>query len=328
MRNDLTNNGNFNELLSDAFRQIEYMNSKSTKISGVESGLVDLDRITNGWQPGELYIIAGRPSMGKTSLALSTAYNTVVQFNKPVAFITLESTSDRIVKRLISMGCEIPSDKLIKGNLETNEWQKLVSNSKKLSEANFIIDDSHTLSMTSLRMKAIELREKFSIQALIIDYIQLLSSEKDNRYSNREQEISFISRSLKSLAKEIRIPIIAISQLSRNVENRGGSKRPQLADLRDSGALEDDADMVLFIYRPEYYGMEYDEDNQPTKGLAELNISKNRNGSLDSVRLRFIENLGKFVEFDANEFESTFGNSRIIVGSRMTEMEENSDSPF
>ncbi len=316
---------NLQDLLSDAFRKIETANLSATKMSGVESGLIDLDRVTNGWQSGELYIIAGRPSMGKTSLALTTAYNAAIKFKRSIAFITLESTSDRIVNRLVSMGCEIPSERIIKGKLEIKEWEKLVSITGTMSDSQFIIDDSHTLSMSSLRTRAIELVEKFSIRTLFIDFIQLLSSEEGNRYNNREQEISFISRSLKSLAKELHISIVAISQLSRNVEYRGGSKRPILADLRDSGALEDDADMILFIYRPEYYGIEFDEDNEPTRGCAELSIAKNRNGSTDIIRLRFVENIGKFLDFDSNEIASPIINSRMIVGSRMI---DNNDSPF
>ncbi|MBK8362677.1 MAG: replicative DNA helicase [Bacteroidetes bacterium] len=294
-------------MVSEAYKQIEAARLHGTGVTGVQSGFTDLDRITSGWQKSDLIIIAARPGMGKTAFVLSLARNAAIGFNRPIAVFSLEMSSVQLVQRMISSETGIPSDKLRKGTLDNTEWQKLVSR----------------------RLKAM-----YNIEMIVVDYLQLMRSDVDAKSGNREQEISTISRSLKALAKELNVPVIALSQLSRAVESRGGSKRPQLSDLRESGAIEQDADMVTFIYRPEYYGIEFDEDNNPTKGTAEIIIAKHRNGALDTVRLKFINHLAKFTDLDASEADldapsgsvTTFPNNRMIVGSRMNDMNE--DTPF
>lgn len=324
-------------MVSEAYKQIEAARLHGTGVTGVQSGFTDLDRITSGWQKSDLIIIAARPGMGKTAFVLSLARNAAIGFNRPIAVFSLEMSSVQLVQRMISSETGIPSDKLRKGTLDNTEWQKLVSMTGKLSSAPVYIDDTPSLSVFDLRSKCRRLKAMYGIEMIVVDYLQLMRSEVDAKSGNREQEISTISRSLKALAKELNVPVIALSQLSRAVESRGGSKRPQLSDLRESGAIEQDADMVTFIYRPEYYGIEFDEDNNPTKGTAEIIIAKHRNGALDTVRLKFINHLAKFTDLDASEGDmegegssggsvSTFPNNRMIVGSRMNDMKE--DTPF
>jgi replicative DNA helicase len=321
-------------MVSEAYRQIEAARLHGTGITGVQSGFTDLDRITSGWQKSDLIVLAARPGMGKTAFVLSLARNAAIGFNRPVAFFSLEMSSVQLVQRMISSETGIPSDKLRKGTLDNSEWHKLVSMTGKLSQAPVYIDDTPSLSVFDLRSKCRRLKSMHNIELIVIDYLQLMRSDVDSKNGNREQEISNISRSLKAIAKELDVPIIALSQLSRAVESRGGSKRPLLSDLRESGAIEQDADMVMFIYRPEYYGMEFDEDNNSTKGIAEIIISKHRNGALDSVKLKFINTLAKFTDLDFNELAhdapagsvTDYPNNRIIVGSRMNDMQE--DAPF
>lgn len=320
-------------MVSDAFKQIEAAKKHGTGVTGVQSGFTDLDRITSGWQRSDLIIVAARPGMGKTAFVLSLARNAAISFNRPVAVFSLEMSSVQLVQRMISSETGISSDKLRKGSLDTTEWQKLVSMTGKLSESPIYIDDSPALSVFDLRSKCRRLKAMHNIDLIIVDYLQLMRADVDTKSGNREQEISTISRSLKAIAKELNVPIIALSQLSRMVENRGGSKRPQLSDLRESGAIEQDADMVTFIYRPEYYGIEFDEDNNPTKGTAEIIIAKHRNGALDTVKLKFINHLAKFTDLESTDFDSLPGgsvtdypNNRIIVSSRMNDMAE--DTPF
>jgi len=260
-------------------------------------------------------ILAARPGMGKTAFVVSMAKNAAVEFNKPVAIFSLEMSSLQLVKRLISSETEIPQDKILKGNLDDHEFVQLNERIKKLAAAPLYIDDTPALSIFELRAKARRLKETQNIQLIIIDYLQLMSGGPDGK-GNREQEISNISRGLKSLSKELEIPIIALSQLSRQVENRpGGSKRPQLSDLRESGAIEQDADMVMFIYRPEYYGIEFDENNEPTKNKAEIIIAKNRHGALETVKLRFIGQFAKFTDIDYTDGQENFyqqGNANAL----------------
>jgi replicative DNA helicase len=231
--------------------------------------------------------------MGKTAFVLSLARNTSVDFKKPLAIFSLEMSSVQLVNRLISGETELPAERLRKGDLQDHEWAQLNAKIKRLSEAPIFIDDTPALNIFELRAKCRRLKAQHDIQMVIIDYLQLMTAGGDGK-GNREQEISNISRSLKGIAKELDIPIIALSQLSRAVETRGGNKRPQLSDLRESGAIEQDADMVLFIYRPEYYGITEDEKGNSTAGIAELMIAKHRNGSLSDVPLRFIGHLAKF----------------------------------
>jgi replicative DNA helicase len=305
-------------LIAKAIQEIDAAANQKDGLLGVPSGFTALDRITGGWQKSDLLILAARPGMGKTAFVVTMAKNAAVEFNKPVAIFSLEMSSIQLVKRLISSETELSQDKILKGNLEPYEYQQLNERIKKLSTAPLFIDDTPALTIFELRAKARRLKENQKVELIIIDYLQLMSGGNDGK-GNREQEISQISRGLKSLSKELEIPIIALSQLSRQVENRpGGSKRPQLSDLRESGAIEQDADMVMFIYRPEYYGLEFDEENNPTKGVAEVIIAKNRHGALETVKLRFIGQYAKFVDLDYND-------DNIYQGNQTKSLEQNND---
>lgn len=292
-----------NTLAPKLLKQIEELSKKADGLTGVPSGFTKLDRITAGWQPSDLIIMAARPAMGKTALTLSLAKNAAMDFNKPVAFFSLEMSSLQLVQRLISSEAEISQDRLRTGQLENSEWQKLQAAIERMSKTPIFIDDTPAINIFELRAKCRRLKAQHNIQLIIIDYLQLMTGGGggDKRsMGNREQEISSISRGLKGLAKELNVPVIALSQLSRAVESRGGSKKPQLSDLRESGAIEQDADIVSFIYRPEYYNITEDENGNSTKGIAEVIIAKHRNGSLDEVRLRFIGEYSKFS--DAEDF--------------------------
>jgi replicative DNA helicase len=270
--------------------------AKQEGLSGVSTGFEKLDKLTSGWQPSDLVIIAARPGMGKTALALSMARNISVQQKIPVAFFSLEMSSVQLITRLISSETGLSSDKLRTGKLADHEWQQLNIKVSDLESSPLFIDDSPSLTIFELRAKARRLASSHGIKLIIIDYLQLMNIGSSNKAGNREQEISTISRNLKALAKELDIPVIALSQLSRAVETRGGTKRPILSDLRESGAIEQDADIVSFLYRPEYYGItEWDDDMKtPSEGQGEFIVAKHRNGALDSIKLKFIPNLGKF----------------------------------
>ncbi|WDE42181.1 replicative DNA helicase [Candidatus Karelsulcia muelleri] len=271
---------------------INNLKTNVKNLNGIPSGFRDLDKITCGWQNSELIIFAARPGMGKTSFALSMARNIVVNFKIPILIFSLEMSATQLVTRLISAETGIPSERLKYSDLSKLEWKLVNSKIKSLSEAPLYIDDTHYLSIFDLRCKCRREISKNKIKLIIIDYLQLMTSGKLETLPNlpREQEVSFISRNLKAISKEFNLPIIALSQLSRAVETRGGRKRPILSDLRESGALEQDADIVTFIYRPEYYGFtNWDNgENESCKGEAELIIAKNRNGRIDNVRIKFV----------------------------------------
>ena len=320
-------------LIGEALKQIEDAKNHKDGMSGVPSGFTKLDRMTNGWQKSDLVIVAARPAMGKTAFVLSMARNLAVEFRKPVAFFSLEMSSLQLVMRLISNETELDAEKLKKGQLTMAEWEQLHAQIDKLSDAPLLIDDTPALSVFELRAKSRKLMAKHKLELIVIDYLQLMTAGSDNK-GNREQEISMISRSLKSIAKELNVPIIALSQLSRAVETRGGDKRPMLSDLRESGAIEQDADMVIFLYRPEYYGIDEDEDHNPTKGIAEVIIAKHRNGQTGTVKLKFVDRLAKFKSLD--EFESFEGGhdpygsapKTYTAPSKMNDMDEGEgDSP-
>ncbi|TPV32980.1 replicative DNA helicase [Paucihalobacter ruber] len=276
-------------------------------LSGIPSGFDKLDKLTSGWQPSDLIIVAARPGMGKTALTLSMARNIAVNANIPVAFFSLEMSSVQLITRLISSETGLSSEKLRTGNLQKHEWEQLNVKVKALEEAPLYIDDTPSLSIFDLRAKARRLASQYGIRLIVVDYLQLMTAGGGQKGGNREQEISTISRNLKALAKELDVPVIALSQLSRAVETRGGSKRPLLSDLRESGAIEQDADIVSFIYRPEYYKIDEwdDDDRSPTEGQAEFIVAKHRNGGLENIRLKFIGHLGKFDNLD--DFETPFG---------------------
>jgi replicative DNA helicase len=293
-------------LVKEAIKDIESARDHEGNLRGIPSGFTDLDRITAGWQKSDLVVLAARPGMGKTALVLSMARNIAVDFNIPLAVFSLEMSSIQLVTRLISSETQLPADKLKKGNLEDYEWEQLNAKIGKLVDAPLYIDDTPALSIFELRAKCRRLKAQHQIQMIIIDYIQLMSIGGDSK-GNREQEISTISRSLKALAKELNVPIITLSQLNRSVETRGGSKRPVLSDLRESGAIEQDADMVMFIYRPEYYKIDVDELGNDTKGMAELIIAKHRNGALAEVKLQFIGQYAKFADYEGPGVDSYGG---------------------
>ena len=294
--------GDMGTIVKEAIKNIEEAAKQEGNISGVPSGFIDVDTITAGWQPSDLIILAARPGMGKTAFALTIARNIAVDYNRAVAVFSLEMAATQLVTRLIAAEAEIDAVKLKKGTLTDLEWKKLLDASGKLSNAPLYIDDTPALSIFELRAKCRRLKENKNIDLIVIDYLQLMTGGSDK--GNREQEISTISRSLKSLAKELNIPIITLSQLNRSVETRGGSKKPQLSDLRESGAIEQDADMVCFIYRPDYYGLE-GEDESVNENYAELIIAKHRNGGLDDIKLQFIKRFAKFTNhherFDVRE---------------------------
>ena len=294
-------------LVIQAKKRIEDISNKDG-LSGVATGFDKLDLLTSGWQPSDLIVIAARPGMGKTALTLSMARNIAVLKKTPVAFFSLEMSSVQLITRLISAETGLTSEKLRTGKLESHEWEQLNVKVGDLEKAPLYIDDTPSLSIFDLRAKARRLSSKHGIQLIIVDYLQLMTSGTTSKTGNREQEISSISRNLKSLAKELNVPVIALSQLSRAVETRGGTKRPILSDLRDSGAIEQDADIVSFIYRPEYYGMDEwdDNDKTPAEGQAEFIISKHRNGGLGNIRLKFIANLGKFDNMEVFDNQSEF----------------------
>jgi replicative DNA helicase len=326
------------ELISEAKKQIEKAGQQADGLSGIPSGFTTLDRFTSGWQKSDLVILAARPGMGKTAFVLSLARNAAVGFKRPVAVFSLEMSSIQLVMRLISGEAELSGDKLKKGNLEQHEWHQLDSKIRELTEAPLFIDDTPALSIFELRAKARRLKANHDIQMIIIDYLQLMTAGGDNRGGgNREQEISQISRSLKGIAKELEIPVIALSQLSRNVEQRGTSKVPQLSDLRESGAIEQDADMVLFIYRPEYYNITEDEAGQSTHGKAEIHIAKHRNGALGMAPLKYINHLAKFTDLDEHMSMGTSSGLKpnssfdemptMTVGSKMNEPSKDNWNP-
>jgi replicative DNA helicase len=269
--------------------------------------------MTAGWQRSDLLILAARPGMGKTAFVLALARNAAVDFKKPVALFSLEMSRTQLVMRLISGEAELTNEKLKRGKLENHEWHQLDTRVRELSEAPLYIDDTPALSIFELRAKARRLKANHDIQMIIIDYLQLMTAGSEVKGGNREQEISMISRSLKGIAKELDIPVVALSQLSRNVEQRGSSKVPQLSDLRESGAIEQDADMVMFIYRPEYYQITETEDGRSTAGMAEIHIAKHRNGALGSVTLRYIGNLAKFTNFESGGYGG-FGAAPVAGG--------------
>ena len=297
-------------LIRQALERIEHI-SKQEGLSGVPSGFSDLDRITSGWQPSDLVILAARPGMGKTAFVLSMARNMAIEHDKKVAIFSLEMSSVQLITRIISSETGLNSEKLRKGDLTDYEWKNLTSGVVDLEKAKLFIDDTPALSVFDLRAKVRRLASTQGLDVIIIDYLQLMTVGGSKAQGNREQEISTISRSLKSIAKELNVPVIALSQLSRAVETRSTSKRPMLSDLRESGAIEQDADIVSFIYRPQYYQIEEWEDGSPCENEAEIIIAKHRNGSLDDVRLRFIGELAKF----ANKEQG----STMIMESKMND---------
>jgi replicative DNA helicase len=316
-------------LIKGALENIETLRNKEDGLSGIPSGFTSLDRVTSGWQNSDLIICAARPGMGKTALALSMTRNIAIAHNTPIGFFSLEMSSEQLVNRLIASEAELSASKLRKGDLADHEMVQLHEKIKQLSEAQIFIDDTPALTIFELRAKARRLVKNHNVRIIMIDYLQLMHA--GGNAGNREQEISTISRSLKGIAKELKIPVIALSQVNRGVENRTGigSKRPMLSDLRESGAIEQDADIVTFIYRPEYYKI-YEWDNgDDSRGQAELIIAKHRNGSLKNVRLKFLDEFAKFSDLDYfNDSNFSDKNNAPSMISMSSSMNQEKDDPF
>ena len=288
-----------NPVIKEAMVMLEKAANQKEGLSGLRTGFEGLDKMTSGWQNSDLIIIAARPAMGKTAFVLSMAKNMAVNHNTPVALFSLEMSNVQLVNRLISNVCEIESGKIKSGQLAGHEWQQLDYKLKNLLDAPLYVDDTPSLSVFELRTKARRLVREHGVKIIIIDYLQLMNAS-GMAFGSRQEEVSTISRSLKGLAKELNIPIIALSQLNRGVESREGidGKRPQLSDLRESGDIEQDADMVCFIHRPEYYKIYQDDRGNDLRGMAEIVIAKHRNGAVGEVLLRF---KGEFTRFSNPE---------------------------
>jgi replicative DNA helicase len=300
-----------NPVIEEAIHRMQQAAEKQGA-SGVPSGFHSLDKITSGWQKSDLIIIAARPAMGKTAFVISMAKNMGVDHTTPVGIFSLEMSNVQLVNRLIMNVCELDGEKIKNGQLDREEWNKLDKDIKELIDAPIYVDDTPSLSIFELRSKARRLVKEHNVQCLIIDYLQLMNASGMS-YGSREQEVSMISRSLKGLAKELDIPIIALSQLNRGVEGRSGleGKRPQLSDLRESGAIEQDADMVCFIHRPEYYHLTEDSKGNSLLGIAEIIVAKHRNGATGDVQLKFKNIYAKFLnkddfDKDDNPFNATY----------------------
>lgn len=335
-------------VLVKTIQRIEDLRHRNEDVTGVPSGFAPLDRVTYGWQNTDLIILAARPAVGKTAFALNLARNATMHPTKPtpVALFSLEMSAGQLVQRILSAESEIWLEKIARGKLEEHEMKQLYAKGiQRLAQAPLFIDDTPALNIFELRAKCRRLKNKHNIGMVIIDYLQLMSGSSDNRNTNREQEISNISRNLKGLAKELNIPIIALSQLSRAVEQRGakeGSRVPQLSDLRESGAIEQDADMVMFLYRPEYYEMTQNAEGENVKGLTEVKIAKHRNGSLDTIKLKALLHIQKFTSWDEDPYsgmglppggwrpvDDGGGGEKLYIqtGSRMNDIPDDED-PF
>jgi replicative DNA helicase len=351
---EITNNhlrkdyASIDTVLVKTIQRIEDLRTRQDEITGVPTGFAILDHITYGWQPSDLIVLAARPSVGKTAFALNLARNAALHPTKPTAvgFFSLEMSAGQLVQRILSAESEIWLEKIARGRLEDHEMKQLYKKGiERLASAPIHIDDTAALNIFELRAKCRRLKNKHNVGLIIIDYLQLMSGAGENRNSNREQEISRISRDLKGLAKELQIPIIALSQLSREVEKRKeGNKMPQLSDLRESGAIEQDADMVMFLYRPEYYDITANELGESNKGETHVRIAKHRNGQLDTIKLKALLHIQKFIEEDGDDFSSSLpqgGNWKptkgsgdsgaklyIQKGSKMNNGEFDDEAPF
>lgn len=351
---EITNNhlrkdyASIDTVLVKTIQRIEDLRTRQDEITGVPTGFSILDHITYGWQPSDLIVLAARPSVGKTAFALNLARNAALHPTKPTAvgFFSLEMSAGQLVQRILSAESEIWLEKIARGRLEEHEMKQLYKKGiERLASAPIHIDDTAALNIFELRAKCRRLKNKHNVGLIIIDYLQLMSGAGENRNSNREQEISRISRDLKGLAKELQIPILALSQLSREVEKRKeGNKMPQLSDLRESGAIEQDADLVMFLYRPEYYDITSNELGESNKGETHVRIAKHRNGQLDTIKLKALLHIQKFVEDDSDDFNKSLpqgGNWKpvknidsdgaklyIQKGSKMNDGEFDDETPF
>jgi len=322
MKKDYTQ---INPVISQAIKSIQNAAANKDGMTGVPTGYYKLDDITSGWQASDLVIIAGRPAMGKTSFALSMAKNIAANYKVPMAFFSLEMSNQQLVNRLISNACEIQGSKILNGQLQPDEWDRLDKRINTLLDAPLYVDDTPGLSVFELRTKARRLVREHGVKIIMIDYLQLMNAN-GMRFSSRQEEVSTISRSLKGLAKELDIPILALSQLNRGVESREGleGKRPQLSDLRESGAIEQDADMVLFVHRPEYYHIYQDDSGRDLHGMAQIIIAKHRKGATGDVLLTF---RGEYTRFENPEDTRLAQRSADVGGEIVGSKINGSDTP-
>lgn len=305
-------------VIKDAYEMLQKAAARSDGLSGISSGFRDLDKMTSGWQNSDLVILAARPAMGKTAFALSMAKNIAIDQKIPMAFFSLEMANVQLVNRLVSNVCEVSGEKIKSGQLEPHEWGQLDIKIRELYGAPLFVDDTPSLSVFELRTKARRLVREHGVRLIMIDYLQLMNASGMS-FGSRQEEVSTVSRSLKGLAKELNIPILALSQLNRGVEKRDGDegKRPQLSDLRESGAIEQDADMVLFIHRPEYYHIYQDQQGRDLRGKAEIIIAKHRNGAVGDVLLQFKGAYARFQDPHEEREIPVPGEDFGIMGSRM-----------
>ncbi len=286
-------------IINDTFKMIEHLYSKKEAITGIPSGFKDLDVLTSGFQPGDLIIVGGRPGMGKTAFALNIAQHVGIELKEPVAIFSLEMSKEQLAMRMLCAESMVNASYVRKGFISKQDWPKLTKAAGKLADAPIFIDDSSAITVLDVRAKARRLKkERGGLSLIVVDYLQLMKSR--GNFERREQEISDISRALKALAKELKIPVIALSQLNRAVEQRGGDKRPGLADLRESGAIEQDADVIIFLYRDEIYN----KNNPANKGKAEVIIAKQRNGPTGVVNLTYLADCTRFVDFTDISYEA------------------------
>ena len=318
-----------NPVIREAMNNIQLAAQRKDGMSGLPTGFTELDRLTSGWQKSDLVIIAARPAMGKTAFVLSMAKNIALDFKQPVGVFSLEMSNVQIVNRLIVNVCQIKGESIKSGLLLVDEWERLEKNHKLLYNAPIYIDDTPSLSVFELRTKARRLVREHGAQALIIDYLQLMNASGMS-FGSREQEVSMISRSLKGLAKELNIPIIALSQLNRGVEARQGveGKRPQLADLRESGAIEQDADIVCFIHRPEYYRITEDEQGNSLVGIAEIIVAKHRNGPTGIARMQFDNEYARFQNLGENAVSKKYVERPSKMNAQPKPLDSSVDSSF
>lgn len=314
-------------VVNEAIRILQKAAENKEELTGIPTGYAKLDDMTAGWQASDLVIIAGRPAMGKTSFALSLAKNIAVDYQRPIAFFSLEMNNVQLANRLMSNVCEIEGKKILNGQLDAEEWKRLDANVGRLANSPIYVDDTPAMSIFELRTKARRLVREKNVQVIMIDYLQLMNAN-GSRFGSRQEEVSTISRSLKGLAKELNIPILALSQLNRTVEGRDGleGKRPQLSDLRESGAIEQDADMVLFVHRPEYYRIFEDEKGNDLRGKAQIIIAKHRKGGTGDVLLEFKGEYTSFRNPTASTYVPVSPTGDIVV-SRMNSIQDGAIPP-
>ncbi|MBQ8628846.1 MAG: replicative DNA helicase [Prevotella sp.] len=314
-------------VVNEAIRILQKAAENKGELTGIPTGYAKLDDMTAGWQASDLVIIAGRPAMGKTSFALSLAKNIAVDYQRPIAFFSLEMNNVQLANRLMSNVCEIEGKKILNGQLDAEEWKRLDANVGRLANSPIYVDDTPAMSIFELRTKARRLVREKNVQVIMIDYLQLMNAN-GARFGSRQEEVSTISRSLKGLAKELNIPILALSQLNRTVEGRDGleGKRPQLSDLRESGAIEQDADMVLFVHRPEYYRIFEDDKGNDLRGKAQIIIAKHRKGGTGDVLLEFKGEYTSFRNPTASTYVPVSPTGDIVV-SRMNSIQDGAIPP-